>query len=281
MIIAVFKTISILFIAFVAIFLFIRYIERNSIFFPSKEIETTPEFLELKYEGVYFGSLDGTKLHSWIVPFSNEGFNPKDPSILFCHGNAGNISHRLAKIKIFHDLGFNIFIFDYRGYGKSQGSPSEEGIYKDTQAAYNYLKNELGAEKIIGFGESLGSAVIIDLASKQDLDALIVESGFSSARAMGKRIYPIVPAFVFNAKFDSINKVKNIKCPKLIIHSVNDEIVPFKQAQDLYEAAAEPKIFVELVGGHNDCALVSQEKFEQAITDFARRQAPVKQEGVE
>lgn len=250
-------------------FLYIRYLERNSIFFPCKEIQTTPEFLGLNYQDINFKSTDATELNAWYIP-AVETPQRGVSTILFCHGNAGNLSHRLAKIQIFHNLGLNLFIFDYRGYGKSKGSPSESGLYKDTFAAHNYLKHELKAEKIIGFGESLGAAAIIDLATKVELDALIIEEGFLSAKAMGKRIYPFVPAFVYSVKFDSINKIKNVKCPKLIIHSINDEIVPFGQGQALFEAAAEPKQFLEIIGAHNDAFLVSQEKLEEGIKKFLK-----------
>jgi len=230
------------------VFAYARYIEMRSIFYPMKQIEATPKDIGLDFEDIYFNTEDAISLNGWLVK------NPKaKATIIVFHGNAGNISHRLEKIAILNQIGLNVFIIDYRGYGKSKGRPSEDGLYKDGRAAYDYLltRNDIDKNKVISFGSSLGGAVAIDLASKRDVVCLVADSSFTSAREMGKRFYPYIPEFLFRTKFDSINKVKTIKSPKIFIHSINDEIVPFEFGQKLYKSAAEPKEFLKIIGGHN------------------------------
>ncbi len=246
------------------IVVYLRFTEKRIIFYPSGEIELTPQDIGLKYEDVFFNSADGVKLNAWFVP----GLKEK-ATFIFCHGNAGNISHRLEKVKAFHDLDYNVLVFDYRGYGKSQGSPSEEGLYADTQAAYDYLLGRgVESSKIIGFGESLGGAAIIDLASKNELGALIVESTFSSGRDMSKVIYPYIPPWVFSSRFDSVEKIKRVSAPKLVIHSINDEIVPYRLSRKLYDAASQPKEFFEIRGGHNSGFFECEELAKEKLASF-------------
>lgn len=246
---------------------YIRYIERKTIFFPSGEIEYTPKELGLEFEEVFFKTKDNLELHGWFLPRQSAQY-----SLLFCHGNAGNISHRIEKLRFFHDLGLNIFIFDYRGYGKSKGRPSEKGLYRDTKAAYVYLlSRNIKPEQIIGYGESLGGAVIIDLASHNKLYALIIDSTMSNAKDMAKIIYPFLPHWIISTKLDSLSKVKTIKIPKLFIHSINDEIVPYKLGKKLFAAASEPKEFLEIRGGHNSNFFECGGILKESITDFIKR----------
>ncbi|MBL7070372.1 MAG: alpha/beta hydrolase [Candidatus Omnitrophica bacterium] len=243
---------------------YLRFTEKRIIFYPSGEIELTPQDIGLKYEDVFFDSRDGVKLNAWFVPVLKE-----KATIIFCHGNAGNISHRLEKVKAFCDLGYNVLVFDYRGYGKSQGSPSEQGLYSDTQAAYDYLlARGVESNQIIGFGESLGGAVIVDLASKNELRALILESTFSSGKDMSKVIYPYIPPWVFSSRFDSVGKIKSVSAPKLVIHSINDEIVPYRLSRKLYDAAAQPKEFLEIRGGHNSGFFECEELMKEKLASF-------------
>lgn len=252
----------------ICFFIYLRYIERRSIYFPMKTIETKPNVIGLSFEEVNFKTSDDLKLNGWFIPYKDA----KD-TVLFCHGNAGNISHRLEKIAIFHNMGLNVFIFDYRGYGKSQGSPGEKGLYKDVEAAYQYLisSGDISPDNIIAYGESIGGAVAIDLATKQKVKALITEETFSSVKDMVKIIYPFLPYFIFQSRFDSVSKIKNIKVPKLIIHSVDDEIVPFRLGEKLFDAAAPPKEFLKIRGGHNTAFLDSDELFRAGISSFLRR----------
>ncbi|MBU4376487.1 MAG: alpha/beta hydrolase [Candidatus Omnitrophica bacterium] len=243
----------------------IRYIERHSIYFPMKDVIGNPASVGLAYEEVYFDTSDNKRLNGWYIPNSKAKF-----TIIFCHGNAGNISHRLEKILIFYNLGLNIFVFDYRGYGKSEGAPSESGLYEDADAAYNYLTTErrISKDDIILYGESIGGAVAIDLAQRISVLALITEATFTSAKDMSEIAFPFIPYFVFSSRFDSVFKIKDIACPKLIIHSVNDEIVPFRLGEKLFDAAMPPKKFRKIRGGHNTAFLESREEYANSIKTF-------------
>lgn len=247
------------------LFTYVKHLERSSVYFPSREIEFTPKTLNLEFQDIYFQTPDKVQLNAWHIPAEGKY------TILFCHGNGGNISHRLSKINIFNQLGLNVFIFDYRGYGKSQGAPSEAGLYQDAQAAYKYLTDELKHKKIIAYGESLGSAVAIDMATKKDIAAVIIEGGFASAQEMGKILYPFVPGFIYSIKFDSINKISQLDKPVLFFHAVNDEMIPIGQARALFEKTKSEKYFIELSGSHNDAALVEEEKFKKGLNDFIKR----------
>ena len=164
-----------------------------------------------------------------------------------------------------------MFIFDYRGYGRSQGRPSEKGLYLDAGAAYEYLVAQgITANTIIGYGESLGGAVIIDAASKNTMAALIVDSSFSSAKDMIKAIYPFLPHWIFASKFYSSWKIKNINIPKLIIHSINDEIIPYRLGRKLYDEAAPPKEFLDIRGGHNSNFFESEDILKERISAFLK-----------
>ncbi len=243
----------------------IRYIERHSIFFPMREMYATPAQAGLPYEEVYFETSDNKRLNGWFILNKEAKF-----VILFCHGNAGNISHRIEKMSILHNLGVNIFIFDYRGYGKSQGKPSESGLYRDAEAAYKYLVEErkISKDDIVLYGESIGSAVIIDLAKKADVKALITEEAFTSIKDMAKMAYPFLPHFIFSSRFDCVSKIKDITCDKLIIHSIDDEIVPFYLGERLFDAARPPKKFLRIRGSHNTAFLDSEEQFREGIKAF-------------
>jgi len=243
------KIVIFLILFFVFGFAYIKHIESKSIFYPDKEILVNPKEIGLKFENVFFKTEDDILLHGWFLPSDNA-----KATLIFCHGNAGNISGRLEKIDVFHQLGLNTFIFDYRGYGNSQGRPTEKGVYLDAQAAYNYLisRKDIDKDRIVGFGASLGGAVAVDLATKRELLALIIDSTFTDAKDMGKIIYPFIPTFAYSVRFDSVNKVKLLSIPKLFIHSIDDEMVPFELGQRLFEAAGYPKEFFKITGDHNE-----------------------------
>jgi len=247
----------------------IRYIETTSLFFPRKEMDFYPATKDASFEDVYFKTEDRLLLNGWFF---------KNPSakatLVFFHGNAGNISHRAQKILLFRDLGLNVFIVDYRGYGNSQGTPSEKGIYKDALAAFDYLahRSDVNKTHIIGYGESLGGVVAIDLALHRPLVSLIVDSSFSSAADMANQYYPFVPVFLLHAKMDSVAKIKNVKGPKLFIHSKDDEIVPIALGKKLFDAAQEPKEFLVISGDHNNGYELSLTRYRDGIKAFLRRQ---------
>lgn len=244
----------------------------SMLYFPAKEIEATPRDIGLDYLDITLRTKDGLDISAWLIPADNaRGF------VLFCHGNAGNISHRLDSIRIFHGLGLGVLIFDYRGYGGSQGSPDEEGTYVDAEAAWDYLANILHVrpEKIVLFGRSLGSAVAAEVALRRQAGALIMESGFSSVPDLGKKFFPHLPVgLISRYRYDSIGKVGRIKMPKLFIHSPGDEIVPYEQGARLFEEAGEPKEFLRISGGHNDGFMLSGKEYAEGLKTFLSRYLP-------
>lgn len=256
----------------------VRYLESRSVFYPARSIAATPAALGLAFEDVFIKTEDNVTINAWLIKSSTQR-----GTLIFCHGNAGNIGDRLEKILLFHQMGLNVLIIDYRGYGKSQGQPGEAGIYKDAVGAYDYLltRQDIDRSRIIGYGESLGGAVAVDLGTKKNLAALIIDSSFTNAADMAKTIYPFIPSFLLGTKLDSVSKVRAVTIPKLFIHSRADEIVPFRLGERLYQAAAQPKEFLELPGGggHNDTPIDAREKMAKEIITFLRRHNVIKQPG--
>lgn len=245
------------------------------VYFPQAEVEQTPDLAELFYEDIYFKTEDDVSLNGWYIPAPNA-----KKTVLFFHGNGGNISHRLQSLKIFHDMGLSVFIIDYRGYGKSQGVTGEQGTYKDADAAWKYLTETRGiAEKdIIIFGRSMGGAIAIWLASQHTADLLILESTFTSIADMGQHYYPYLPAkLLTRIKYPSIDRIQKINCPVLIAHSQTDEIVPYKLGQALFDEAPSPKMFMQLKGGHNDGFITSGTDYIAGIEEFIERYSEYKQ----
>ncbi|MEK7797018.1 MAG: alpha/beta hydrolase, partial [Pseudomonadota bacterium] len=198
-------------------------------------------------------------------------------TLLFCHGNAGNISHRLESIRQFHQLGLNVFIFDYRGYGESEGVPTEAGTYRDAEAARRYLVETRGLapEHIVYFGRSLGAAIAAWLATQHPPRALIVESAFTSVPDFGAEIYPWLPVrLLARLRYPTQEYLRSVQAPVLVIHSRDDEIVSFRHAEKLYESANSPKELLEIRGGHNDGFLVSGAQYTRRLDDFLRRVGP-------
>ncbi len=243
--------------------------ERWIIYHPYKYPEGNwgPSSSLVSKEDVRFIAGDGVGLHGWY--FSSKGSNA---TLLWFHGNAGNITHRLDNIEMLKPLNLDVFIFDYRGYGKSEGEPNEEGIYLDSQAAYDWLVKvkKIMPEKIILFGRSLGGICAIEVASKNPAAGIILESVFPSAGKMARKMFPVLPlSWAIKSRFDAIGKVPNLKLPKLFLHGTQDEIVPYKLGRELFSAAAEPKIFYDIEGaGHNDTFLVGGTDYFNAIAQF-------------
>jgi fermentation-respiration switch protein FrsA (DUF1100 family) len=249
----------------IILFVFVRILEQKSLYYPFRDIDITPKEIGLDYEDVNIATDDGVNIHGWFIP-------ARDSSVvlLFSHGNGGNISHRLEKLQLLHELNLDILIYDYRGYGMSKGNPSESGLYLDADAMYAYLLKEkgYGPEQIIAYGESLGGAVALELAGRHALKSIIIEGSFSSIKDIAKHYFPFIPSFILKTKFNSIRKIENITVPKLIMHSIDDEIIPFKYGVALFDAAAGPKKFIILKGGHNDSFLVSREEYVFEIRAF-------------
>ena len=248
---------------------FIYYSQSSLIYYPNmpgRNLVATPEHIGLKYQNVQLVTADGINLHGWFIPS-----NSAKGTVLFFHGNAGNISHRLESINIFNRLDLNVFIFDYRGYGQSEGKVTEKGTYRDAEAAWNYLTESRGinAKQIVIFGRSLGASIASWLASKHPPAALVIESGFTSIPSMAKRIYPFLPVrWLTYFQYDTKNNVTKISCPILVVHSKNDEIIPFEEGREIYNAAPETRQFLELQGGHNDGFLISGSIYVEGLRSF-------------
>jgi len=251
-------------------FFLLRAFESMNLYFPVKQLEGTPRDLGLEYEDVYFEASDGVKLNGWFVPSKK-----RSATMLYYHGNAGNISHRLPIIKMFNEMGIDVFIFDYRGYGKSKGFPSEEGIYRDGFAAYDYLlsRPDVDKGKLVLYGKSIGAAVATEVLKRREAKALITEGAFTSAPDMAGELYPILPLkYVIVSKYDSLSNIKTLDLPVLVIHAKDDEIIPFSHGKRIFEAAREPKKVLEVYGGHNYAIILEPEKFSRVIRQFLKKQ---------
>jgi hypothetical protein len=269
------------------LFLFVR--QNRFIFVPSREISTVPSDLEMDYQEVWLPVISGEnhqestpeKVHGWWIPapVDTRSKSKSEWVLLFLHGNADNISENLRHSNRFHRLGFSVLIVDYRGYGLSEGNfPTESTVYEDVETAWNYLVNQRGIppEKIVIYGHSLGGAIAIDLASRQPQAAgAIIEASFTSMRDMVDYQYPYFNIFpidlILTHRFDSINKVKNLKMPILFTHGTADEVVPTSMSKALFDAANEPKkLFIIPTADHNNIAKVSGEKYFETIREFMK-----------
>lgn len=256
-------------LAYVLFTLFLYGCQSKMIYFPKSEIETTPKASGLDYEDVTLEPAPGATIHGWWVPCDHAR-----GTVIFFHGNAGNISHRIDSIRDFHRIGMNVFIIDYRGYGKSSGRPGEKRTYEDAMAAWKYVTEEraVAAADTVIFGRSLGGAVAAWLASETQPRALILESAFTSVVDMGKHYYPILPVkLVTRIRYPTIDYLARVKCPVLIAHSAEDDIVPYKFGKRLYEAAGEPKAFLEMRGGHNDGWITTGGAYLRGLDEFITR----------
>ena len=260
-----------------SIMIFPIFIEKRLIFHPDKSNDSaTPDVYGIEYDDVTFRTEDGLNLNGWFVPGKKSSPDADLHTLLWFHGNAGNINHRLGNIKMLHDrVPVNVFIIDYRQFGKSEGKISEQGTYLDARAALAYLhsRKDINSEKIIFFGRSLGSAVAVELAVKEKCRALILETPFTSIKEMGKKLYPFLPvSLLLRTKYDSLAKIGDIKVPVLIMHGDKDKLVPFEHGRELYEAANEPKEFYTIPGaGHNDTHIVGGEEYFDVIRNFVNK----------
>jgi len=233
---------------------------------PSRALDASPSDIGLDYEDVSLTTSDNERLHGWYVPAADS-----KGVLLFFHGNAGNISHRLDSIKIFHELGLDTLIIDYRGYGQSTGKTTEQGTYLDAQAAWDYLINDrrIPADRIIIFGRSLGGAVGAWLGVQHTPAAVIIESSFSSGVDMAHRLYPFFPVrLITRLQYPVVDYASRLNCPVLVVHSKHDEIIPFAMGQAIYAAVKQQKKFLELRGDHNNGFFISQREYVAGLNDF-------------
>jgi fermentation-respiration switch protein FrsA (DUF1100 family) len=244
--------VSLISLLFVVIALYLYLNQTNLIHLPdlpSRRLDGTPRQVGLSFKSVELSTEDGVKLHGWFIPHEM----PR-ATLLFFHGNAGNISHRLESLALFNDLGLAVFIIDYRGYGNSEGRPSEQGIYEDAQAAWRYLTETRGIpeQKILLFGRSLGGAIAAYIAAKKNAMGVVLESTFTSVPDMAAELYPWLPARrLVRYHYNTLERMEAINRPVMVVHSRHDEIIPFNHGRALFEQANEPKRFLELSGDHN------------------------------
>ncbi len=255
--------------------------QSNLVFMPSIDILETPETIGLNFEDIQLTTKDNVNLAAWFVPAKNQGLIGKGV-ILFCHGNGGNIGSRVSYLPIFRELGLATFLFDYRGYGKSEGKPSEEGTYADVEAAWQYLTQErkIPSKKIIIYGESLGGAIASYIAQKNEqreikstaAGGLILASTFTSISDRASELYPFLPIrLISRFSFNSIDRLPTIKIPVLIIHSTDDQIIPFSHGDRNFQVANEPKKLIKLSGDHNNGFLDSLEIYRTGLNEFIQR----------
>lgn len=245
------------------------FMQPRFVYFPSPELAYNPGNLGLEYEELELRTADGVRIHGWLVPHVQT-----QRTLLFLHGNGGNIGDRLDFIRTFHDMGLAVLMLDYRGYGRSEGQPSEEGTYQDALAAWKFLTVErrIDPRHIVIYGQSLGGGVATWLAEREAAGALILDSTFTSVVDMARRHYPYLPvSLLARIRYPSIERMPRIHSPVLFIHSKTDEIVPYELGRTLFAAANEPKSFLEIHGGHNDGYFVSMDAYARGIAAFLEK----------
>jgi fermentation-respiration switch protein FrsA (DUF1100 family) len=235
------------------------------VYYPGPAPTETPRDHGLAYDDLQLTTRDGETIHAWLVHA-----NSPRGAILLCHGNAGNIAARIARASKFVELGFDVLLFDYRGYGGSSGKPTEEGTYVDAETAWEHLRSRgVPPERIVAFGESLGGAVAIELARRRALGAVIVEDTFTSLADMGAKFYPWLPVrWILRIRYDSLAKVGALNVPFLVIHSRDDELVPFEHGERLFQTARGPKKLLATSGSHNAGGFVGSPEWVRAVDAF-------------
>ncbi len=256
--------------------------QRTLIYFPLARLQATPARMGMPYEDVTFKTSDGVALRGWAVPAApptvasstgGQTAPPAAPWVLYCHGNGGNRSFWLPNIALLHGFGVSVFIFDYRGYGESQGKPSERGLYLDAEAAWTWLVDtqHVPPSRVVVWGESLGGGVATWLALHHPPEGLVLESTFTRLADVGAFHYPWLPIrMLCNQRFPSVDRVGRITCPKLFMHGQADQVVPYALGNALYNAAAPPRLWLNLRGGHNADLLNQDPLVLETIRSFVR-----------
>lgn len=256
-------------VGILALLLLLYQFQSALIFFPRKDLVGTPASIGIPFESLRLKTSDGVSISAWYV----ESENPR-ATILFCHGNGGNISYSLEVIDLFHSMRFNVLVFDYRGYGESGGTPDEQGMYQDALAAWEYLVRWRGIPpgEIVVVGRSLGGAVAGWLATEVHPRAVVLESAFTSLADIGSTAYPFLPVrLLLRYSYPTVEYVRQLQCPLLVVHSPGDEIIPFSHGERLFAEAVVPKEFLEISGGHNDGFALSEEQYREGIQGFLER----------
>ena len=264
-----FWTIGIALAIYIAIIAYLLSSQNSMLFFPDyegRELVYSPADVGLAYSDVEFSTEDGTRIHAWFVPHDNSR-----ATLIYCHGNAGNIGRRLGALQRWHDLGVSVLIFDYPGFGQSEGNPTEQGTYASARAAWEYLTEDkqIPAHDIVLYGRSLGGGVVAQLASEVDAKGLIIESSFTSVPDVADDIYWWIPLQqLMTVRYETKDKIDSVDYPILIVHSPDDEVVPFSHGQELFEIANEPKQFLQTKGGHNGGPTLSEPEYSLGLDRY-------------
>ncbi len=236
-----------------ALYVMLRWFEHSQVYHPTRGFDAEPAAFGLRAEDAAFQAADGVKLHGWFFPALTDSAT-NNLVFLVSHGNGGNISHRLGQARGLLQTGAAVFLYDYRGYGRSAGRPSEKGTYLDAQAAGAWLRQKgFAATNIISYGESLGGAVAAELAVSEPVGGLVLQSTFTSVPNLGSELFPWLPVrWLGTIKYDTLSKLPRVTVPVLVMHSRRDSLIGFQHAERNFTAARDPKFFAELLGDHND-----------------------------
>jgi fermentation-respiration switch protein FrsA (DUF1100 family) len=257
---------------------FFRRFEHGQIYHPFRQFEEVTS--QHPFQEVVFETTDQVKLHGWFYSAATNSAR-RDRVILICHGNAGNVSHRQDSCDALLSTGLNVFVFDYRGYGRSEGRPDEQGTYEDAQSAYRWLRGQnFAGTNIIAYGESLGGAIATELALREVVGGVILQSTFTSISDVGTELFPWLPVrWLSRIAYDTRSKLPQLRVPVLVMHSRGDEIIAFLHGERNFASANEPKLFWELKGEHND-SLSGPENFVRGVEKFlAILDAPDRSQG--
>ena len=248
----------------------LRWFEHHSVFQPSSVMEAEVAGLGRASEDVYIPVDKTGRIEAWFFPADPGGAPSSRQVFLVCHGNAGNISHRLDLCRLLLETGASVLVFDYRGYGRSTGRPGEENTCRDAQAACQWLRQKgFAATNIVGYGESLGGAVLAELALREELGGIILQSTFTSVPDLGAQLFPWLPVrLIAGIKYDTLHKLPRLKIPVLILHSRQDTIIPFAHAEKNFAAANAPKYFCQIHGDHNDAIFTGRAEVLSAVKQF-------------
>jgi fermentation-respiration switch protein FrsA (DUF1100 family) len=250
------------------LWLMLRWFEHSQVYHPTHSFVANAGELGRPYEDAVFTAVDGTKLHGWFFPGTTNSPHSRQV-IIVCHGNGGNISHRVDLCGTLLETGVSVLSFDYRGYGRSEGRPSEAGTYADAEAAYDWLRGKgFAPEHVIAYGESLGGGVATELAVRRPTGGLILQSTFTSIPAIGAELFPWLPVkWLSRIQYATSRKLPSIKVPVLVMHSKDDGMIAYHHAETNFAAANQPKLFCEINGNHN-YPLMNRSRFMRGIEDF-------------
>ena len=258
-------------LSYIGITALLYFFQSKFVYQPTAEIVSTPGDFGMNFEDVQLTASDGLSLHAWYVHADRTARGV----VLFCHGNAGNISHRIDSLFLWRDLGMDVLIFDYRGYGRSQGTPSEAGTHRDARAAWDYLirQRQVPPERIVLYGRSLGGAMAAPLAADVSPAGLILESTFTSIPDLGSDLYWFLPVrWLARFQYNTLEAVRKVRCPLLVVHSQDDDLIPFSHGKRLFDAAGQPKTFHAMRGGHNEGWMLSlHEGYQRALDAFCAK----------